>query len=376
MHTRGLFTCSLWSMTKGLRLSEKWFQRGLWVIAVLFASFLIGLGSLVVADLPRVERPVDAEQYMNQGQLRPARAQVKQDDQRLSDIGELQQRAANDLRHAQTAFQSERESFDTWIATRSATAQNSSNPEVLARQHQLDALKATERNAQSKADALESERTELQQQRDKHQDAVSGIEDAGRSGYDRAARRLELRVFGLRLALILPLLLLAIWLFLKHRKGPRWPFVWGFIFFALFAFFVELVPYMPSYGGYFRYMVGIALTVWGGNYAIGALRRYLDAQKAAEQRPEEERRKDLGYEMAQMRLAKRVCPACERPIDISDASANFCMHCGLLVFENCPRCGTRQTSFTHFCRACGLVKQQVPPEERLPPAPLAASGPV
>ncbi len=38
---------------KGIRLSEKWFQRGLWVIAVLFASFLIGLGALVVGDLPR-----------------------------------------------------------------------------------------------------------------------------------------------------------------------------------------------------------------------------------------------------------------------------------------------------------------------------------
>ena len=73
-------------MTKGLRLSEKWFQRGLWGIAVLFAAFLIGLGSLVVADLPRAEAPVNAEQFMDQGRLRPARAQVKQDDAQLADV--------------------------------------------------------------------------------------------------------------------------------------------------------------------------------------------------------------------------------------------------------------------------------------------------
>ena len=363
-------------MTKGLRLSEKWFQRGLWGIAVLFAVFLIGLGSLVVADLPKAERPLDAEQYMDQARLRPARAMVKQDDAQLADLGERQQRAANDLQHATTAFESERESFDTWIATRSATEQNSQNPEVLARQHKLDDLKAVQRDAQGKADTLENQRTDLQEARDKHQQTVDEIQKSGQAGFDRAVSRMELRVFLLRLALILPLLAIAVWLFVKRRKGPRWPFVWGFIFFALFAFFVELVPYMPSYGGYLRYLVGIALTVWGGNYAIGALRRYLDAQKAAEQRPEEERRKDLGYEMAQMRLARRICPACERPLDVGDAAANFCMHCGLLVFDDCPRCHTRQTSFSHFCRFCGLIKHEAPPEERLPPAPLEAAGPV
>ncbi|WP_419804962.1 hypothetical protein [Terriglobus sp.] len=363
-------------MTKGLRLSEKWFQRGLWAIAVLFACFLIGLGSLVVADLPKAEPNVDAEQYMDQVRLRPARAQVKQDDAQLADVNEAQQRASNDLQHATTAFQSERESFDTWIATRSATEQNSQNPEVLARQHKLDNLKAAQRDAQGRADALQNQQTDLQQARDKHQQAVEEIERAGETGYRHAASRMELRVFALRLALILPLLLIAVWLFVKRRKSPRWPFVWGFIFFALFAFFVELVPYMPSYGGYLRYLVGIALTVWGGNYAIAALRRYLDAQKAAEQRPEEDRRKDLGYEMAQMRLARRICPACERPIDVTDATANFCMHCGLLVFDDCPRCHTRQISFTHFCRFCGLIKREAPPEERLSPAPLAPAGPV
>lgn len=363
-------------MSKGLRLSEKWFQRGLWAIAVLFASFLIGLGALVVADLPQVEKPVDAEQFMDQARLRPARVQVKADDAQLADLGDTQQRATADLQHAQTAFASEREAFDAWIATRAATEQSSANPEVLARQHKLDELKSAERETQGKVDALETQRIALNQDRDKHQKTVEDLEHAGQSGYDRAVSRQELRVFLLRLALILPLLLLAVWLFVKRRKGPRWPFVWGFLFFALFAFFVELVPYLPSYGGYLRYLVGIALTVWGGNYAIGALRRYLDAQKAAEQRPEEERRRDLGYEMAQMRLLRHICPACERPIDTADLAANFCMHCGLLVFSNCPRCNTRQTSFSHFCRACGLVKQEAPPEERLPPAPLEATGPV
>ena len=95
---------------------------------------------------------------------------------------------------------------------------------------------------------------------------------------------MELRVFLYRLALTLPLLAIAGWLFVKKRQATYCPFVWGFILFALFAFFVELVPYLPSYGGYVRYVVGIVVTVLIGRQAIVSLNRYLEKQKLAEQR--------------------------------------------------------------------------------------------
>ena len=43
-------------MGKSLRLTEKWMRRGLRLVAVVFASFLIGLGSTVAGDLLKVEK--------------------------------------------------------------------------------------------------------------------------------------------------------------------------------------------------------------------------------------------------------------------------------------------------------------------------------
>ncbi len=37
------------------RQPEKWFRRLLWVVALIFAGFLIGLGGKIVADLPFIK---------------------------------------------------------------------------------------------------------------------------------------------------------------------------------------------------------------------------------------------------------------------------------------------------------------------------------
>jgi hypothetical protein len=342
--------------SKGLRLSERWFQRGLWLIAFIFAGFLIGLGRLAVDDLPKVEKPISAESFMDPVRLNDARTLLGNDDQALKQNQDQLNIAALNTQHASEATQAEQASFDNWVATRSATEQSSQNAELVKRTQKLDAVKGAERELQQQQDALESAHLQLQQKRDADEAVERQVESDGQVGYDREVRRNELHVFLLRLALTLPLLLIAIVLFAKARKSSQWPFVWGFILFALFTFFVELVPYLPSYGGYVRYIVGILVTILAGNYAIRALRRYLEKQKAEEQKPEEERRKDLSYDIAQQRLAKRACPGCERPFDTADPTSNVCVHCGLLVFENCAQCATRQTVFTHFCRMCGLVK--------------------
>ncbi len=163
----------------------------------------------------------------------------------------------------------------------------------------------------------------------------------------------------------------AAWLFVRQRKSTWWPFVWGFIFFALFAFFVELVPYLPSYGGYVRYLVGILLTVLSGRYAIRALQDYRARLALKEAQPDTVRREELHYDTALARLAKGVCPGCERPVDLKDAGIDFCPHCGIGLHDHCGACQTRKSAFAHFCQACGTAARG---PVTTPAAPTTAPG--
>ncbi len=349
-------------MSKSLRLSEKWFRRGLWLVTLVFASFLIGLGGTVVGDLPQVETPLQLDDFLDQPAASALRAQVTAAQQTQEDAQTALEQAQLQRSKARSESQAERETFNNWLATRSVTQRAEHDPEVLARTRALDALKLTERKAQQAVEAQQQVALDARQAAAAAQQQLDRMEVVAQQSLQAALRKVELRVFLYRLALTLPLLAVAGWLFVKKRQGTYWPFVWGFIFFALFAFFVELVPYLPSYGGYVRYVVGIVLTVVAGRYAIVALNRYLQQQKQKEALPDPQRRKELGYDVALARLAKGVCPGCERPVDLKNPTMDFCPHCGMGLFDHCNVCTARKSAFSCFCHACGASADASAPE--------------
>jgi predicted RNA-binding Zn-ribbon protein involved in translation (DUF1610 family) len=342
--------------TKGLRLAEVWFQRGLWIIAIVFAGFLIGLGGKVVDDLPRVENAPGREGFVDRQASAPLQARLSKAQAELGANGDALEQAMLLLTAAEHDTQQAREAFRTTIATRHATADAQQDPSVTAHAQALEAATRRERDAQARIDTLKQNRLTLERERDTAQRSLDELDARADEQYRKAQRIVELRVFGIRLLFTLPLLLIAGWLFAKKRKSRYWPFAWGFIFFALFAFFVELVPYLPSYGGYVRYAVRIVLTVLLGRYAIRALSRYIERKREEERQPSTSRREALDFVKAYAQVAAKVCPGCERPIDTADPHANFCPHCGIAVFNHCAHCQTRKNAFSRFCHACGQAE--------------------
>lgn len=344
-------------MSRALRLSEKWFRRGLWLVAFVFAGFLIGLGGTVVGDLPKVEQRLEVDDFLDRAAAAPLRARIETS-QRASEAAQAAlEQAQLKLQVARADARTARESFDNWLATRSVTQRAEQDPEVVSRTRALDGLQQAQRAAQSAVEQQQQAALDARQAETRARRELNVLESAARDKLHAQERKVELRVFLYRLALTLPLLVAAGWLFARKRKGTYWPFVWGFIFFALFAFFVELVPYLPSYGGYVRYVVGIVVTVLVGRHAILALNRYLEKQRAAEQLPDLQRREELSYDTALARLAKGVCPGCERPVELKDETIDFCPHCGIGLHNRCGACDTRKSAFAKFCHACGAGAQ-------------------
>ncbi len=121
-------------MSKALRLPEKWFRRGLWLVAVVFASFLIGLGGLVVGDLPQVESPRTVEDFIAPEAAEPVKAEIKAADADHDKAETALENARLKYQAAQSRYRSARETFDNWVATRRATARPLQIPAPLHRQ--------------------------------------------------------------------------------------------------------------------------------------------------------------------------------------------------------------------------------------------------
>lgn len=339
-------------MSKGVRLSEKWFNRALWMVAIIFAWFLTGLGKSIIGDLPRVEAYYTTEHFVNHVKIDPLRTELKALARQHQMLADQLEQVNLQLIIRQKDYQAARTTFDNWVKTRDTTGEVD---DLVSRTRTLDTLKKLEREAEKGIEDILQQQTNISQQEAQLTAQVNTLEDAARQQLDDAYEAQAIRVFLYRLLLTLPLLALAVWLFAKKRKSQYWPFVWGFIIFALMAFFVELVPYLPDYGGYVRYTVGIVLTVVGGKYAIAALQNYLEQQKMAESQPEFQRREELGYDTALARLAKNVCPGCERSVDLKNDQNDFCTHCGICLHNYCSGCQSRKNAFAKFCHKCGTV---------------------
>jgi hypothetical protein len=340
-------------MGKGLRWTEQWMRRALWLVAFVFAGFLIGLGNQVVDNIIYLAPVPAAEHFLDPAKAGPLQAASREAQKASAEAETALEQAQQKHRVAQANTKSAREAFDNWIATRHATARPDQDAELIARNRELDKLVAAERTALAAVEVQEQVALDARQAQQKADAAYEALLQPARQAAFDAERRAARKVFLIRLGVTLPLLLVAGVLFKYKRNGTYWPFTWGFIFFALFAFFVELVPYLPSYGGYVRYGVGIVVTVIVGRYAIRWLHAWLARQKEAEALPDAERRTTMRYDVAMERIGKGVCPSCERATNYKDEQLAHCPHCGIGLFDRCPACSTRKNAFTRYCFSCG-----------------------
>ncbi|RKU05228.1 hypothetical protein C7H84_03570 [Burkholderia sp. Nafp2/4-1b] len=341
----------------GLTSPARLLRLASWAIAIVFAVFLNMLGSLVIRDMAFAPRggPPAIEQFADaplKARLDSARRQLHAQRDALGEKVDTMEVARG---RAAKEYAAEKESFRNWLATRSVTGDSARDPDILARTRKLDALQAVVVNWQHQIDAIGDQQRALASQQSQVDAQIAEVDAAAERRFDAATRHYEMQVFGLRLALTLPILLVATWLFIRYRKARYWPFVYGFGLFALSAFFIELVPYLPNFGGYVRVLVGIVLTVFAGLYMMKAFQRYAERKRLELQQDQGERARTIGYEKAVRSLEKKRCPSCDKQWNLGGNDSTFCVHCGLRLFNVCG-CGGRNFFFFPHCHQCGVAQ--------------------
>jgi predicted RNA-binding Zn-ribbon protein involved in translation (DUF1610 family) len=327
----------------------------MWLVSLVFASFLVGFGGRVIADLPKLQDSLTLDAFVSDpaalATLRSTQTRMSDD---LRERNNVRAQAQLEATNAANAYAGAQAQFRNWVSTRVATTDPAQDVELTTRTRALDRLKDQQRTAELAVEQSDRVLLDLQQSLEANRRTESAMMRAAEGAYDKARRGQELHVFLVRLAVTLPLLVIAGILVARQRRADYWPLMRGFVLFAVFTFFVELVPYLPSYGGYVRYGAGIISTAIAGHYVIRSMRRYLARRQEVERQTETERRQSLQYEDALKKMGAKVCPGCERPIQTTgDTAANFCVHCGMTLFDHCQHCQTRKNVFFKYCPSCG-----------------------
>ena len=173
-------------VSKALRLSEKWFQRGLWLVAFVFAAFLIGLGGTVVGDLPQVESALTQDDFIEQPAATQLRESLKKAENQGQEAQEALDQAKLKLRVAQANSRSASETFNNWLATRRATERPEQDAELIERTRALDVLKTAERQALATMEAEQQKALDASQSATRAEERIAALHR--RHSHHRAGR--------------------------------------------------------------------------------------------------------------------------------------------------------------------------------------------
>lgn len=326
------------------------------IIALVFTYFLLQGGSLIIKNLPSRHTNIQLEDYLDKAQL--SQLEQQQDDNSLKQetLGFQRQSVQTELSGLKEVLGIQQQNYKEMLASRYVTEDSQSNQQVEAIRKKIEQGRVAISTATQSENQLEKQLLLLRQDSEKLRKEIRELKSDARQLMREDERSNTLKAFLIRLAFVLPLLALAVFLFKRYRNSSYWPFVYGWGYFSLYAFFIELVPYFPNYGGYVRSIVGIVACFLVGRFLINKLQDYLEKKREMEQRDEESRRSSLqnnerNLENSFEKIHKGICPSCDRKFASPDNK--YCVYCGLCIKRECGSCKTLQISFNQYCLQCG-----------------------
>jgi len=334
-------------------------------ISVILSIFLILLTDNIMSDIDSVTTSPMPTDFENAALIDNYNKDIARSDDSIRILSIKMERLTKTIETVVMRREAEKESFDNWLSTRNTIGSPTNDVEVLARARKVDELLKVEQEWQSQLAVLEDSVSQIAKYRDVNYIKIDEERQRANELYFVALRKYDLKVFLIRLLIVTPILLIGIFFFLRFRRSKYWPLFQGYIIFSLYAFFFGLVPYLPSYGGYVRYSVGIILSLFAGYYAINSIRKYLEMKKKELEISSQERARNVQTEVAEKSLHNHICPSCGKDFILktwespSDGGKPipvvtvYCRYCGLELFSNCDACGHKNFLHLPYCSNCG-----------------------
>jgi predicted RNA-binding Zn-ribbon protein involved in translation (DUF1610 family) len=324
-------------------------------ISTILCLFLVLLSNRIIDDLDTAAVRPEVSNFEDKGVMTDLERKMNTLNIEVEGLTTKRGTIENTIAAARENYTNEKQSFDNWVQTRKTLGSPDKDFEVVERAKKLDEFYKVEQDWRVQLNARQVEIDEREAKRQEIQAAIDIERDAAGAKYETELKQYDLKVFLIRLLFVAPILALGIFFFVRYRRHKFWPLYFGFTLFSIYAFFFGLVPYLPSYGGYVRYAVGILLSAGLGYYAIKTIRQFIESKQAELQVSTQERAKNVQKEVAEKALDNHFCPSCgkdfiikkwEFPVKANETEAykfvtDFCRHCGLELFKNCNKCGTK-----------------------------------
>lgn len=339
-----------------------------YIIAIVLCGFLISLSGKLLDDVDEWKERPTVEEFQNKELLEENNSEIEKIDAKIDFKAEKKLSINNTIKVVNSNYDNAKKSFDNWLEARKTVGSPKEDKDVISRANKLDEYYKTQQEWKKELSEINTGINLLNKEKNKIKELVE--QEKGRAYKERkkAIRKYNLKVFLIRLLFILPILILGIFFIIKFRKHKYWPLFLGFVLFSFYAFFFGLVPYLPSYGGYIKYTVGIILCVLFGVYAINKIREFIEEKKKELKTSTTERAKKVETETAEKALDNHMCPSCGKDFIVKrwDKSAgkkdktetygivtNFCRFCGLELFKKCKKCNSENFAHLPFCSNCG-----------------------
>ncbi|MDR2192151.1 MAG: hypothetical protein LBO62_04670 [Endomicrobium sp.] len=333
------------------------------LISITLCVFLILLFGKILGDLNyAVKRPI-IESFEDKPALSALNFEIDKYSQEIEDLYLKKETIEKTMRAARGNYQNEKESFENWLKTRKTLGSPDKDQEVIDRARRLDEFYKIEQQWRGQENSIQEQIDKIKTKRESINQSFESQSSKARQQYNKAVNVYHIKVFLVRLLFVFPILAFGIYFFIKCRGHKFYPLFRGFTLFSVYIFFFGLLPYIPSWGGYVRYSVGVLLTAGLGYYAIKRIRAYIEQKQAELKASAQERAKKVQTDTADKALENHFCPSCGKDFIMKawefpgkDNNKNvtyFCRYCGMELFKICPNCSSRNFAHLPFCSSCG-----------------------